>query len=128
MSGTLFFDQLLNGGGINATDTLYPPEDIDSLRQLLDAVEGASYDSMKRDCLVYYLLKEHGDKRELRYADVKCISPQYSSLADAYWHLDTGVNLGVRATRYNMGTRATNRATESHSSPFRCSNCEREHV
>lgn len=101
MSNELFFDILLELGGIEEPHSLYPPVDVDSLQRLLDAIDGASYDSMKRDCLVYYLLKWHGDKRELNFADRKCISPHYVAIADAYWHLDTGVNLGVSRT-YSM--------------------------
>ncbi|TDL22795.1 hypothetical protein BD410DRAFT_769761 [Rickenella mellea] len=93
MSKELFFDILLEVGGITNPETVYPPTDVVSLRHLLDVLAGATYDSMKRDCLVFYLLKWHGDGREMKYADDKCISPHYVAIADAYWHLDTGVNL-----------------------------------
>ncbi|KAH8113879.1 nuclear pore complex assembly-domain-containing protein [Phellopilus nigrolimitatus] len=93
MSGVLFFDILLQLGGIDNVPSLYPPANLRALKRLLKAVEGASYDSMKRDCLMYYLLKWQMDGREVGYADEKCISPHYAALADAYWLLDTGFNL-----------------------------------
>ncbi|EJC99352.1 uncharacterized protein FOMMEDRAFT_113319 [Fomitiporia mediterranea MF3/22] len=92
MSG-LFFDILLHLGGVPDPSTIYPPSSIPALKHLLDAIESASYDDMKRDCLVYYLLKQTSDGRDERYIDEKVISPQYVALADAYWQLDNGINL-----------------------------------
>lgn len=98
LSNELFFDILLELGGIEDPHFLYPPTDTSSLQRLLDAIDASSYDSMKRNCLVYYLLRWHGDGRESKYADRKCISPHYVAITDAYWHLDTGINLGVSGT------------------------------
>ncbi|KAI5123264.1 hypothetical protein M0805_001353 [Coniferiporia weirii] len=101
MSGVLFFDILLQLGGIGDPQDLYPPADIRALKRLLDTIEHASYDSMKRDCLVYYLLKWQMDGREVGYADEKVISPHYAALADAYWLLDTGLNLDGVLTKFS---------------------------
>lgn len=43
--------------------------------------------------MVYFLLKWHQDGREEKFALQKCIPPQFAALADAYWHLDSGINL-----------------------------------
>ena len=96
MSGELFFDILLKLGGIEDPAALYPPSDISSLQRLLDAIEAVTYDTMKRDCLVYYLLRWQMDGRESTFQEEKVISPHYIALADAYWYLDLNTNLGVR--------------------------------
>lgn len=71
---------------------LYPPHDLEGLHKLLQAIDNTTYDTLKRDCLVYYLLKWHKDGREERFQMNRCIPPQFALLADAYFYLDTGVN------------------------------------
>ncbi|KAG2156826.1 nuclear pore complex assembly-domain-containing protein [Suillus bovinus] len=93
MADVLIFDVLLMRGGVRQPDMLYPPTDLHSLRKLLDVINGSSYDSLKKDCLVYILLKWFQDGREATYAEERCIPPQFVSLADAYWHLDTGIHV-----------------------------------
>ena len=78
-------------GGVENTADLYPPTDVLSLHELLLAVHRATYDSMKKDCLIYYLLKWHGDGRELTYAEKHCISPHYAAIANAYCALVLGM-------------------------------------
>lgn len=89
----LLFDILLTSGGIRQPDTLYPPADVVAFHRLLDAIQTSQYDALKRDCLVYFLLKWYQDGREDKYRADKCIPPQFASLADAYWHLDAGINI-----------------------------------
>ncbi|KAF8187036.1 nuclear pore complex assembly-domain-containing protein [Mycena galopus ATCC 62051] len=96
MGDTLLFDILLTAGGIREPDTLYPPSDVESFYRLMEAIHTSSYDALKRDCLVYFLLKWYQDGREDRYKLEKCIPPQFASLSDAYWHLDAGADI-VRA-------------------------------
>ena len=50
LSDALIFDILLSSGGIRHPDSLYPPQDIDALRNLLAAIEETTYDSLKKDC------------------------------------------------------------------------------
>ena len=95
LSDLLFFDTLLLSGGVREPATLYPPTDVASLSNLLHTIENSSYDRLKKDSLVYFLLKWHQDGREARFADERCISPQFCALCDAYWHLDTGWNVEV---------------------------------
>ncbi|TFY80367.1 hypothetical protein EWM64_g3644 [Hericium alpestre] len=93
MSDLLIFDILLASGGIREPDTLWPPADVASLRRLLDAIQSSSYDALKKDCLIYFLLKWHQDGREEAFKEERCIPPQFSALSDAYWHLDSGINV-----------------------------------
>ncbi|OJA08402.1 hypothetical protein AZE42_00998 [Rhizopogon vesiculosus] len=93
MADVLIFDVLLISGGIRQPDMLYPPTDLHSLRRLLEVINSSSYDSLKKDCLVYILLKWFQDGREAEFAEERCIPPQFVSLANAYWHLDTGIHV-----------------------------------
>lgn len=95
MNDQLIFDVLLSTGGIRHPEKLFPPHDVEQLGLLLDAIRDSAYDTLKKDCLIYYLLKAHRDGREEFYRDEKCIPPQFSLLADAYWFLDTGIHIAV---------------------------------
>jgi len=95
LSDLLFFDTLLLSGGVRDPATLYPPTDVASLSNLLHAIESSNYDRLKKDSLVYFLLKWYQDGREARFADERCILPHFCALCDAYWHLDTGWNVEV---------------------------------
>lgn len=106
MSDLLIFDVLLIRGGIRSPDMLFPPADWASLTKLLDAIDETIYDILKKDCLVYILLKwawdmdpkETNPGWDVRYLQDRCIAPQFAALADAYWLLDTGTHLPVRPT------------------------------
>jgi len=93
LSDLLIFDILLSSGGVRQPDTFWPPTDPASLRRLLDAIEESTYDALKKDCLVYFLLKWHRDGREERFREDRCIPPQFAMLSDAYWHLDSGIQV-----------------------------------
>ncbi|RDX45813.1 hypothetical protein OH76DRAFT_1407591 [Lentinus brumalis] len=93
MSDLLIYDILLSSGGIRQPHTLYPPTDRHALERLLDAIAHSTYDALKKDCLVYFLLKWHQDGREDDFKLKRCIPPQFAMLADAYWHLDSGINI-----------------------------------
>ena len=95
MSDLLIFDILLSSGGIRQPHTLFPPSDTEALQALLDAIANSTYDKLKKDCLVYFLLKWHQDGREEDFKFKRCILPQFAALADAYWHLDSGINIAV---------------------------------
>ncbi|KAF8439108.1 nuclear pore complex assembly-domain-containing protein [Boletus edulis BED1] len=101
MSDLLIFDHLLIRGGIRNPDMLFPPADWTALKKVLDAVDQSVYDILKKDCLVYILLKwtwdidprETNAGWDVRYIQDRCIPPQFAALADAYWMLDTGTHL-----------------------------------
>lgn len=96
MSDVLIFDILLSSGGIRNPESVYPPTDVDSVRSLLEQIETSTYDRLKKDCLVYFLLKWYQDGREDRFSEERCIPPQFAALASAYWHLDSGIDVPVR--------------------------------
>jgi hypothetical protein len=100
LSDLLIFDILLSSGGVRHPDTYWPPTDPESLRRLLEVIEGSAYDTLKKDCLIYFLLKWHQDGREERFREDRCIPPQFAMLSDAYWHLDSGISVEVRHTLY----------------------------
>ncbi|KZT71853.1 hypothetical protein DAEQUDRAFT_763355 [Daedalea quercina L-15889] len=93
MSDTLIFDVLLAEGGIRHAKTLYPPTDVATLERLLEAICNSTYDAVKQDSLIYFLLKWHRDERAADFSESRCIQPQFVILADAYWHLDTGIEI-----------------------------------
>ncbi|THH32812.1 hypothetical protein EUX98_g1391 [Antrodiella citrinella] len=93
MSDNLIYDILLLSGNVHNATVLYPPTDISKLRELLTAIEESSYDSLKKDCLVYFLLKWHRDERAKQFSLTRSIPPQFVALADAYWALDCGVEV-----------------------------------
>ncbi|KAJ7269867.1 nuclear pore complex assembly-domain-containing protein [Mycena rebaudengoi] len=89
----LLFDILLTSGGIRQPDTLYPPVDVESFHRLLEAIQTSQYDALKRDCLVYFLLKWYHDGREDKFRLERGIPPQFATLSDAYFYLDAGTNI-----------------------------------
>jgi hypothetical protein len=95
MADVLIFDILLSAGGVRHPDSFYPPRDANTLHALLDAIEDTTYDGLKKDCLIYFLLKWHKDGREERFQEDRCIPPQFVALADAYWLLDSGEDVPV---------------------------------
>jgi hypothetical protein len=96
LTDTLIFDILLKTGGIADPYRLYPPRDEEGLTNLLYAIEGTSYDALKKECLVYYLLKWAGDEKATSFLRERRLLPQFSALSDAYWCIDTGKDLSVR--------------------------------
>ena len=68
----------------------YPPKDAYTFKKLCHAIWSAEWDTMRKDCIIYYLLKWWGDGREVKFRKTKCIPPQFSALADAYYSLDIG--------------------------------------
>ncbi|CAL1699428.1 unnamed protein product [Somion occarium] len=88
MSDSLMFDVILSQSGVQYPQRLYPPADKESLRELLNAIEDTDFDALKKDCLIYYLLKCHEDGREETFKEQRCMPPQFSGLTDAYWYLD----------------------------------------
>jgi hypothetical protein len=102
LSGSLVFDILLTTGGVQDPATIFPPSDVESLRILLNTITNSTFDALKKDCLVYYLLKWHRDGRESTFYYERCIPPHFVLLADAYWHLDTGIQIAVRFPSFRI--------------------------
>ncbi|EAU90577.2 hypothetical protein CC1G_00961 [Coprinopsis cinerea okayama7 len=94
MNDKLIFDCILISGGVRDPDFIYPPHDVAGLTRLLDAIASSSYDTLKKQTLVYFLLKWHQDGREDKFRLQCSIPPQFTALADAYWYVDSGINIG----------------------------------
>lgn len=112
--GQLFFDRLLALADTNtpATDwaSLYPPTSPSSQRKLLQAIHELPVDRLKRDCFIYYLLKDLDNNSALdmdvdgsraaspstpsskatQWARRRCIPRAWRTLMDGYWALDHG--------------------------------------
>ncbi|KAH9461930.1 hypothetical protein Pst134EB_005847 [Puccinia striiformis f. sp. tritici] len=84
----LFFDRLMKLGSIPNFKDLFPPPHPSRLRQLLDSIDACGFDLLKKNCLVYYLLKEYGDGRETRFAIDRLIPSHFSRGLDGLWALD----------------------------------------
>lgn len=69
---------------------MYPPHTPDAFVALQDAINNSEFDDVKRNCLLYYLLKAWNDNRSALFAQAKAIPRQYVILSDGYYHLDTG--------------------------------------
>lgn len=67
---------------------LYPPRDFTGLRKLLSAISDSdSFDSLKKDCLVYYLLKDYKDGREHDFSRSKRIVSAGHAVRDVFGSL-----------------------------------------
>ncbi|KAF7325894.1 ELYS domain-containing protein [Mycena kentingensis (nom. inval.)] len=93
LNDLLLFDILLRSGGIREPDTFYPPKDPDEFHRLLEAIHLSTYDTLKQDCLAYFLLKWYRDGREERFKLERAIPPHFAALSDAYFALDAGVGV-----------------------------------
>ncbi|TFK49166.1 hypothetical protein OE88DRAFT_1663598 [Heliocybe sulcata] len=99
LSDNLLFDLLLRMGSVADPGSLYPPADLDALHRLLEAIDHTSYDTLKRDCLYYYLLRFYTDDRAEDYVEHKTVPPQFVGVAAAYWCLDNANHI-PRAISY----------------------------
>ncbi|KAH8831531.1 nuclear pore complex assembly-domain-containing protein [Flagelloscypha sp. PMI_526] len=80
----LIFDLLLSTGGVQDPAGLYPPTNAASLETLLEAISESRYDTLEKGF----------SRREESFAKTHCIPPQFRALSDAYWHLDSGIQIG----------------------------------
>ncbi|KNZ62202.1 hypothetical protein VP01_12g3 [Puccinia sorghi] len=88
IDGLLFFDRLMKIANIPNFNLLFPPTHPSRLRHLLDSIEACHFDLLKKNCLVYYLLKEYRDSRETRFAIDRLIPSHFSRGLDGLWALD----------------------------------------
>lgn len=112
--GQLFFDRLLALADTNTPSTdwasLYPPTSPSAQRKLLQAIHELPVDRLKRDCFIYYLLKDLDNNSALdmdvdgsraaspstpsskaaQWARRRCIPRAWRTLMDGYWALDHG--------------------------------------
>ncbi len=128
MLDVLIFDILLISGGVRHPDTLYPPRTPEDLKRLLEAISHSQFDGLKKDCLVYFLLKWHQDYREDSFVKDRVIPAQFAALSDAYWHLDTGIHIEVRGFLVPTLAFPTSEYTEGGIHLERCASQPRLHL
>ncbi|RUS28185.1 nuclear pore complex assembly-domain-containing protein [Jimgerdemannia flammicorona] len=86
MGNELFIDKLLIFTGLEVGE-LYPPNKIDDMRKLWWKILNCDLDSLKKYCIVYYLLKDwNGDKEG--FAQRYLIPTGCMRLMDGYWAID----------------------------------------
>ena len=90
LENTLFIDLVLTEvAQIKNPAKLYPPRSSADLRALHDAIERCPVDLLKKQCCIYYVLRDWSGVYEA-YANRQYIPTTYRALMDSYWHLDRG--------------------------------------
>lgn len=85
----LFFDLVLSEvAQIPSSTKLYPPRSLSDLRSLHEAIENCPVDLLKKQCCIYYILRDWNT--QLEYAEDQMIPQNYCRLMDSYWYLDNG--------------------------------------
>ncbi|WRT67223.1 uncharacterized protein IL334_004189 [Kwoniella shivajii] len=117
--GKLFFDRLLELVGLDGP-SLYPPNTPAALRRLLHSIQSLELDRLKKDCFLYYLLKDYDgissesqptmeidddDQEKMNqskspnghvstksdgFAKKRCMPLTWKRFMDGYWALDHG--------------------------------------
>lgn len=85
----LFFDLVLaEVAQVPNSTKLYPPRSLSDLRNLHQAIENCPVDLLKKQCCIYYILRDW--RTHLEYAEEQMIPYNYCKLIDSYWYLDNG--------------------------------------
>ncbi|CCG80884.1 Putative uncharacterized protein [Taphrina deformans PYCC 5710] len=91
LQNQLFFDLVLaEVARIPESSRLYPPRNTTDLRNLHEAIEGCAVDLLKKQCCIYYILRDWDTHTE--YAEEQLIPQTYCALMDSYWYLDNQKN------------------------------------
>lgn len=90
MSDELVFDLLLEQASIASPQSLYPPDSVESLLDLLDAIADCPWDTLKKSCLQFYLLSHVSSDSAAEHATACALPPQFVHLAQACFLLDAG--------------------------------------
>lgn len=123
LGDVLLFDILLQLGGIRSPDSIYPPSSPQELETLLRKIQESKYDALKKDCLVYFLIKWCRDgtkEKKFLQRGEGALPPQFIMLVEAYWGLDAGVGVDVRVFLFYF-THTLTRCTEIRLTSFRLS-------
>ncbi|ORY79494.1 ELYS-like domain-containing protein, partial [Protomyces lactucae-debilis] len=87
LDNQLFFDLVLSEvAQVKSGSKYYPPKNIAELRALHDAIEQCPADLLKKQCCIYYILRDWGTHAE--YAAAQLLPENYCALMDSYWLLD----------------------------------------
>ncbi|RKP08983.1 nuclear pore complex assembly-domain-containing protein [Thamnocephalis sphaerospora] len=86
--GMLVIDRLLQFAEVEV-GTAYPPVDADGLVQLVHSVYGCDLDMLKKDSIMYYLIRDSGNEAAISgFAQKRLIPEPYQQLVTGYWLLD----------------------------------------
>ena len=89
LDGVLFFDLVLTEvAQVTNPAKLYPPKNTADLRTLHEAIEKCPVDLLKKQCCIYYILRDWDTHED--YAKAQYIPDNYCNLMTSYWHLDNG--------------------------------------
>lgn len=87
LDNALFFDLVLTEvAQVREPARLYPPRSSADVRALHEAIERCPVDLLKKQCCIYYILRDWNAHEE--YASRQHIPHTYRALMDSYWHLD----------------------------------------
>lgn len=90
LDGVLFFDLVLSEvAQVPNPAKLYPPRSISDLRTLHEAIEKCPVDLLKKQCCLYYILRDWNT--HLEYAKKQHIPRNYCNLMESYWLLDNNL-------------------------------------
>ena len=89
LNGQLFFDIILESTNLNNFKELYPPNDTSAFQRLFEAYS-ATMDSLRKNCITYYLLKWWNEPKANKFRYKKPIPPHFVASTDAYFNFDKG--------------------------------------
>ena len=88
-SGILFYDKLLELGGVDAN--AYPPCDPNELENLFHSILDTPNPSLTlKNCLLYYIMKDFGTGIAEKYASTFDLSRPFKLAIDGFWAMDNG--------------------------------------
>lgn len=90
MSDELIFDLLLEQASIASPQSLFPPDSPETLLDLLTAIAKCPWDSLKKSCLLFYLLSYVSPDVAAEHAANWALPAQFVHLAHACFLLDMG--------------------------------------
>ena len=90
MSDELVFDLLLEQASIASPQSLFPPASPETLLDLLTAIAKCPWDSLKKSCLLFYLLSYVSPEIAAEHAKNWALPAQFVHLAHACFLLDSG--------------------------------------
>ncbi|KAK9461601.1 nuclear pore complex assembly-domain-containing protein, partial [Lipomyces oligophaga] len=89
LSGSLFFDLLCsNIVGIQDVHLVYPPAKGEVLRDLFEQIDSANSDLLKKQLLLYYILKDFGLQNAKEFSEQVLLPEAHKMLIDGVYYLD----------------------------------------
>ncbi|KAJ3298752.1 Protein ELYS [Borealophlyctis nickersoniae] len=89
MDDELFFDKLLKSCGLELSQGLYPPTNVEQLEEIFEEISNCQ--PFLRDSFILYLLKDWENGSDLEYARKAMVQPKYQLAINGYWAFDHGM-------------------------------------